>query len=108
MTHVSLHPDDNRIFVLVYDGTIAVMDPDNYTIIHSDTYPASGGNGNYLRFLDDGDRYIISGYDGDSSPDYYIFYDSNYSQLLLGNMSTGFPACTYFLEFRWVSDSHSC
>ena len=91
MTHVSLHPVDNRIFVLVYDGTMVVMDPDNYTIIHSDVYPNDGGNGNYLRFLDSGDKYIVSGYDLDSSPDYYTFYDGNYSLVGGANTTIVFP-----------------
>ena len=100
VTHVSLHPYDNRIFVLTYDGNINVMDPENYNILHSDTYPSGTGNGNYIRFFDSGDKYIMSGYDGASSPDYYIFYDSNYSLVSSANTSTGFSACTYIAKCR--------
>lgn len=65
------------------------MDPDNYTILHTDTYPNSG-NGNYLRFLDSGDRYIVSGYDDSLRPHYHIYYDGNYSMVAGSSTATGF------------------
>ena len=54
--------------VLVFDGTIAIIDPDTYAdVVPEFAYPNSG-NGNYVVFNTQTDEIIICGYDGVGSP----------------------------------------
>jgi hypothetical protein len=78
VTHVNLHPYDNRIFVLTYDWEFAVYDPDNYSLLHS-SYPAVQGF--TISFIEDGDKFVMAGYDSGSSPQYYIYNSTDYSLL---------------------------
>lgn len=82
ITHISLHPVDNRIFVLVFDGTIKVLDPTSYAILHATTYPG-GGNGNFLRFFASNSKYIIGGYDG-GVPVFHIYNTATYAAIAGG------------------------
>jgi hypothetical protein len=78
VTHVNLHPSDNRIFVLAYDGEFAVYDPDDYSLLHS-SFPAVQGN--TIAFFDGGNKFVMAGYDSGSSPKYYIYNSTDYSLL---------------------------
>ena len=86
VTHISVHPDDNRIFVLVYNGTFAVYDPDNYTLL--DSVNISGVIANTIRFIDDGDNFILGGYEGGVTPHYYIYDAYNYSEVEVGGQTS--------------------
>lgn len=73
VTHVSLRPTDNRIYVLVYDGTIEMYDPDTYTLVgSSQTHLSGAGNGNYIRFYDSYTKFVLGGYDG-ATPSYHKY-----------------------------------
>lgn len=89
VTHITLHPVDNRIFVYLFDGTISVLDPNNYSTIHTDTYPGVNGNANYMRFFELNEKYIIGGYDDGSNPYYYTYFTDNYTLLQNNATSTG-------------------
>lgn len=60
---MSLHPIDNRIFVLGYFGEIDVYDPNTYASLSTDTYP-NGGAGNFLRFIANNTKFIVGGFSG--------------------------------------------
>lgn len=86
--NVCLHPFDNRIFVVVYDGSISVYDPNNYTLLTSFTHPA--GNGNYMVFNPNGTKFYVGGFDGlASQPVIHIYDAANYS--LLDSITTTLP-----------------
>lgn len=78
---------DNRIFILVFNGVIKVLDPNNFTSLHTGTYPG-GGNGNYLRFFSSNSKYIIGGYDT-TFPIFHI-YNSNTYASIAGGATTDF------------------
>jgi|688.fasta_scaffold1326966_1 hypothetical protein len=86
ITHISLHPVDNRIFVLVFDGTIKVLDPNTYTTLHATTYPGTG-NGNFLRFFASNSKYVISGYDT-TNPVFHIYNAVTYAAIAGGAITT--------------------
>lgn len=89
--YVALHPVDNRIFILCYDGELRVLDPNTYTQVHSNTYPAIGGGGNTLSFFANNSKFLIAGYDGAGvSPAYHI-YDANTNTSIAGGPTTTFP-----------------
>lgn len=87
ITHISLHPVDNRIFILVYDGTIKVLDPNTFAPLHTGTYPNSG-NGNYLRFFSSNSKYILGGYDGATNPIFHIYNAATYLPIAGGATTT--------------------
>lgn len=62
ITNVALHPIDNRIFVLVFDGNIHVYNGTTYILITSIAFPTGGGAANYLSFDTVNDRFIIGGF----------------------------------------------
>ena len=62
ITNVGLHPVDNRIFVLVFDGTIDVYNGTTYGLITTFTYPTAGGNANYMVFDPLNDKFYLGGY----------------------------------------------
>ena len=80
VTNVGLHPVDNRIFVLVYNGEINVYDGNNYSLIQPLVHPA--GAGNYIAFTPTGDKFMIGGFDGFSvAPVIYIYDSATYAQI---------------------------
>lgn len=84
--NVGLHPIDNRIFVLVWDGNIFVYDPTTYTQLTTFTHPT--GNGNYMVFDVPGNRFIIGGFDGAGVVPALHFYDAtSYAHLSATNMN---------------------
>lgn len=82
VTHISLHPVDNRIFILIFDGTIKVLDPNSYTALHTGVYPG-GGNGNFLRFFASNSKYIIGGFDT-TVPVFHIYSTTSYTAVAGG------------------------
>lgn len=42
--NIALHPVDNRIFVLIYDGNIYVYDPNTYAQVHTFVFPGTAAN----------------------------------------------------------------
>lgn len=86
--NVGLHPVDNRIFVIVYDGNINIFDPTTYAPITSFTHP--NGNGNYIVFDVPNNRFIIGGYDGAGSAPMLHFYDAT-SYALVTSVATNLP-----------------
>lgn len=80
--YVALHPVDNRIFILIFDGTIKVLNPSTYATVRTDTYPNSGA-GNSLNFFDNNSKYIVSGYDG-ANPVYHIYNAATYAAIAGG------------------------
>jgi hypothetical protein len=58
--NVAIHPIDNRIFIVVYNGTIAVHDGSTYSFITSITYPTF--NGNYMLIDPINDKFYIGGF----------------------------------------------
>lgn len=87
--NVGLHPVDNRIFVLVYDGNIFVYDPVTYAQIHTFTYPTY--NANYILFEKYTDRFILGGYDGAGVvPNLYFYNATTYASIT--SVATGLPA----------------
>lgn len=90
ITHISLHPVDNCIFILVFDGTIKVLDPTTYLMLHTDSYPTGGGNGNFLRFFSSNSKYVISGFDL-GVPKLHI-YDSTTYASIAGGPTTSFAS----------------
>jgi hypothetical protein len=86
VTHISLHPVDNRIFILVFDGTIKVLDPNSYAALHTGSYPGSG-NGNFLRFFASNSKYVISGYDN-TNPVFHIYNAVTYAAIAGGATTT--------------------
>lgn len=89
--YVALHPVDNRIFVLVFDGTIKVLDPNSYAILKTDIYPNSGA-GNTLNFFASNTKYIIAGYDV-ANPAYHIYNAATYAPIA-GGATTNYPAAS--------------
>ena len=86
--HISLHPDDGRIFVLTYDGLIEVIDPDTYATLSS-TSMAGGAAGYYLRFVDSNTKYVVGGFDNVAgNNNLHVFDCTTYS--LLSSYSTSF------------------
>lgn len=85
---MGLHPVDNRIFVLVYDGTISVHDPTTYAVLRTITHPT--GNGNYMTFDTANNRFLIGGYDGAGAAPSIHYYDST-SYTHLSSFVTGMP-----------------
>ena len=57
--NVGLHPVTNQMFVLVFDGTISVVDPVSLTETTSFTHPT--GNANYIVFDIVDDSFILVG-----------------------------------------------
>ena len=84
-----MHPLDNRIFILVNDGVIKVLDPNTYAVLHSTTYPASGA-GYYLKFFSNNTKYIIGGYDI-TFPKFHIYNASTYA-VIAGGATTTFTS----------------
>lgn len=89
ITHISLHPIDNRIFILVFDGTIKVLNPTTYAALYTGTYP-SGGNGNFLRFFSSNSKYIIGGFDN-TAPILHIYDSTTYGSIAGGPTTTFAP-----------------
>lgn len=93
VVNVGLHPTDNRLFVLLFDGSISVRDPSDYTEITTITYPSQANSGapNYIVFLTVNDEFIVGGYDGVSAnPNYYIYDATSYA--LVNTVATTIPA----------------
>jgi len=88
---VALHPVDNRIFILVFDGTIKVLDPNTYGVLRTDTYPG-GGAGNTLSFFSSNTKYVITGYDT-TFPVYHIYNAVTYAAVA-GGATTGHASGT--------------
>lgn len=57
--NIGLHPTDNRIFVLVFDGNIYVYDPVSYSPLQTITYV--GPNPNYMVFDTINNKFIVGG-----------------------------------------------
>lgn len=74
---------------MVFDGTIKVLDPNNYAALHTATYPTALGNGNFLRFFSSNSKYIMSGYDV-SNPIFHIFDATSYASIAGGATTTFF------------------
>ena len=87
ITHISLHPADNRIFILVLDGTIKVLDPITYLMLHTESYPTGGGNGNFLRFFSSNSKYVISGFDL-GVPKLHFYDSTTYASIAGGPFTT--------------------
>lgn len=52
VVHISLHPTDNRIFILCIDGSTRVLDPDSYTVLSDQPHPLGGvASFDYIRFI---------------------------------------------------------
>jgi|688.fasta_scaffold1029967_1 WD40 repeat protein len=86
--NVAIHPTDNRIFVLVYDGTIAVHDGTTYLLITSFTYPTT--NGNYMVIDPINDKFYVGGYEGAGiAPEIYVYSCTSYA--LLSQFTTTLP-----------------
>lgn len=82
--NIGLHPADNRIFVVVIDGTVNVYNGNTYAPITTINHPSqgSGGYANYMAFDVVGDRFIIGGYDGAASaPKLYYYNSADYSAI---------------------------
>lgn len=62
VTYVGVHPVDNRIFVVVFNRIIEVLDPNNYSSLTSFQYPGGGNNGNFLQFFSSNSKFVVSGY----------------------------------------------
>ena len=72
--HISLHPDDGRIFVLTYDGLLEVFDPDTYAPLYSNYLP-NGDAAYYLRFIDSNTKFVTGGYDGTPGNNHIHVFD---------------------------------
>lgn len=74
---------------------MAVLDPNNYTVLYSGPYPDTTGNGNYIHFIDSGDSFVVGGYNRNSTPRLYYFHSDNYTQDTTRLATTTFPISTY-------------
>ena len=86
--HISLHPDDGRIFVLTYDGFLEVFDPDTYTALYSNYLPG-GDAGYYLRFIDSNTKFVFGGFDGTPGNNQLHVFDCS-TYLPVSTISTSF------------------
>ncbi len=77
----------NRIFILVLDGTIKVLDPITYLMLHTESYPTGGGNGNFLRFFSSNSKYVISGFDL-GVPKLHFYDSTTYASIAGGPFTT--------------------
>lgn len=89
ITYVGLHPVDNRIFIVVFSGTVEVLDPNSYNSLTTFTYPGAGTNGNFIQFFSSNSKFVLSGYDDPSSPILHI-YNANTYALIAGGPTTIF------------------
>lgn len=88
ITNVGLHPTDNRIFILVFDGNINVYHQTTYALLNTITFTGSY-NPNYLVFDTVNNRFMIGGFNG-GTPRVY-FYDST-TYAAAGNLATSLPS----------------
>ncbi len=84
ITYVGLHPVDNRIFVVVFNGIIEVFDPNNYNSLTSFPYPGVGTNGNFIQFFSSNSKFVVSGYEDSSSPILHIYNANTYAPIAGG------------------------
>lgn len=57
--NIGLHPTDNRIFVLVFDGNIYVYHQTTYALLQ--TIDFTGQNPNYIAFDTANNKFIVGG-----------------------------------------------
>ncbi len=72
--NIGLHPTDNRIFVLVFDGNIYVYDQTTYAPLQTITFP--GPNPNYIVFDTVNNKFMVGGLESGGNPPKIHFYDS--------------------------------
>lgn len=87
VTHISLHPVDNRIFILDYLGTLKVLNPYTYATLHSSTYHTTAGN--YIQFFDNNNKFVVGGYDsGTVNPALQIYNANTYAWIRSGTTTS--------------------
>lgn len=77
--NVGLHPADNRIFVLVFDGNIYVYHQTTYAPLQTITF--GGPNPNYMVFDTANNRFIVGGLESSGSPKIHFYDSTSYAHL---------------------------
>jgi WD40 repeat protein len=79
ITHVKLHPIDNRIFIFSFMGTISVLNPTTFAELNPTGIYPNSGNANNVLFNALGTKFYTGGYDGSLNPYFHVFDSTTYA-----------------------------
>lgn len=89
VTYINIHPTNNKIFILVWDGAIVVLDPNTYTVLNPGGTYQTGYGANSLQFFSDNTKFIAGGYDSSTAnPAYHIYNANTYAWIRRGAETT--------------------